>query len=116
MPKTNISELSLDELCNGQFRRQILAALEEVFLNVEDPSTTEKSRTVSAKLIVTPSPDRRAAAIKVEVQSRLAGAAPVQSIFYLGRRGGQIQIAESVDPNQMTLDDEIGEATPFPSR
>jgi len=114
MSKSNITDLSLDDLCGGQFRRQVLAALEEALINCEDPCTTEKARTVTAKLIVTPSPDRRAVQIKTDITSKLAGQAAASSIFYLARRGGVLQVGESVDPNQLTIGESIDAPTQFP--
>jgi len=114
MPRSNISDLSLDELCNGQARRQLLAALEEVLFNCEDPTTNDKARTVMLKLTVTPTPERRSAQIKAEVNSKLAGSDPVASMLYIGRKGGVLQVAEAHDPNQMTIGERLDDPTPFP--
>ena len=98
------NQVSLATLRKGSAIELVDEALQDVWANIRDANTDPKAeRTVTLTLKFKPEANRMMTDVEIEVKSKLAHHAPVESKIVLGRHGAE----EYVSP-QLDLDDLVG--------
>lgn len=96
-------DLTLDTIAGGAIPERFQVELVEVIKNILDPNTSAKAkRTITVKVVFTPTEQRDAAGVTAEVTKKLAPASAVGDLAYMGRRGDQV-VATRFDPGQRSL-------------
>lgn len=107
---------SLDRLMSGAIQEKFKAEFSKVLANVHDPNTkaTEK-RSITITVTISPNANRDVAGMNLQVKSKLAASAPVESTIYLNWNDeGFVTASEKVDqiPGQIDMD---GNEAPLPN-
>lgn len=76
------SNVKLSELREGAVEEQFQQALAKVLQNIEDPNTEAKAtRTLTIKIVFTPSPDRQGIMVDATVGTKLQAALPIRTFM-----------------------------------
>lgn len=103
MGQAKTQDLTLDTIAGGAIPEQFQAELVEVVKNILDPNTAAKAkRTITVKIVFSPTEQRDAAGVTAEVTKKLAPKSAVGDLAYMGRRGDQV-VATRFDPGQRRL-------------
>lgn len=100
---TTEQPVTLENLANGGAVELWEHELQRVLQNIADANTNPTTvRQLTLKVSIKPTEERTAAAIAVEVTSKLAGSKPITSTLYMGRKDGRL-VAVSYDPRQADI-------------
>jgi hypothetical protein len=97
------TEVSLESLGNGAAVELFSDALGKVLNNIVDINTDPKAvREVTLKVKIKPNEDREVGQVQISTATKLAPIKSVDTVVFIGRRGGQAIAVES-NPKQPGL-------------
>lgn len=103
--------VTLENLGRGAAAEMFQAELEKVAANVLDPNTkADALRAITLKLKVRPAMDRGTCTIEISCDSKLAPAAPFETMLFVGQEQGRAVVTE-YNPEQMQIFPEVVEPT-----
>jgi hypothetical protein len=98
---------ALDAFLGGALGERVKEAVGRISTNILDPNTAaSKARTLTIKIVFTPHKNRKSADIRMEVQTGLAGYAPVETTATIAADGdGELIMVEETDqlPGQIDM-------------
>jgi hypothetical protein len=96
---------SIETIAGGAIKEAFDNELIKVGRDIADPNTNWKTaRAVIIEVTLNPDETREIASVNISCKSKLAGAKPVPTTFFIGERKGLIAITEKHHPNQAILD------------
>lgn len=99
--------ITLESLGGGAAGEKFQDELDRVVENIQDPNTEAKAkRSITIKVIFTPTVDRSMGQLHIEASSKLAATIAFETQAFFGQQDGTY-VAREHNPNQMTLDDAI---------
>ncbi len=119
---TNIDEISLDTLANGELLKKFRKELTKVYANIENPDMPESAaRAISIKLTIKPT-DGDVWALDIDVQSKLAKEKPIATGIQVDRGcdGDRLvpwrkQVKGQMSMDEPVIDEGTGEVLAFPA-
>lgn len=106
MSTPKLRQIELASLGGGALTELFEHELARVLANIDDENTDPTTpRTLTMKVVFTPTPSRDGAICKLEVNSKLAGIRPAETIVYFNReeKDGPL-LAMNADSRQIDLD------------
>lgn len=107
----NESEIvTLASLSDGAALERFDHELQRTLDNIADPNTDPKAvRTITLTVKIKPNDKRTMGEVKFSAQAKLAPLAPVETLIFIGRSGGNIVASEQLPPTP--LEEEISQQT-----
>ncbi len=99
--------VTLENLGRGAAAEMFQAELEKLAMNIMDPNTkADALRAITLKLKVRPAGDRMSCTVEISCDSKLAPAAPLETMLFVGQEQGRAVVTE-YNPDQMQIFPEV---------